>query len=427
MAQSLLNLSIDVNAKDNSGVTALHQATRRKNEPLIRLLLSRGAMVDCKDDDGRTPWSANIRSRDHQRILSILREVGADSSTRGLQGVSELYTAAKDGETDVVKFMLESGTNPSIQTNYQWAPLHWAASYGHTECVRLLIAAGADVSVVSDQRVTPLDLAIQAGQDAVTAMLIAAGGKKYQDLRPPSPAVQSTQLEEEGDWVSIQNTNSLNKEDPMIDAQLSTVRLSEDQTKLRLVYDKPLVRTLEYNTSVGQDVFVANTPGPSANIYEVSHVLESHTSAISVRHSPTRAEMWDYPLAPGHFNNNDILYDIARMRPDYQEFELRGRHQDPLRGIVRMHQDWIGGWRIRHDHENARTPLFRTTSDWSKAKYEDCRWSTEDGMLLARSGWEDMTPNLCFETGTDSKMQDVMVTCWIAKLWSETAALQRHE
>ena len=157
--------------------------------------------------------------------------------------------------------------------------------------MRLLIAADADVSVLSDQRVTPLDLTIQASQDAITAMLIAAGGKKYQDLRPPSSAVQPTQLEEEGDWVSIQNTNSLKQDDPMIDAQLDTVRLSEDQTKLRLVYDKPLIRTLKYNTTVDQYVFVANTSDPSANIYEVSHALESHTSAISVRHSPTRAEM----------------------------------------------------------------------------------------------------------------------------------------
>jgi len=427
MTQSLLDLSIDANAKDNSGITALHRATRRKNESLVRLLLFHGAMVDCKDDDGRTPWSANIRSQDHHRILSILREAGADPSTRGLQGVSELYTAAKDGETDIVKFMLENGTNPSLQTNYQWAPLHWAASYGHIECVRLLIAAGADVSVISDQRVTPLDLAIQAGQDAVVAMLIAAGGMKYQDLSPPSPAIRLTQVEEEGGWVTIQNTESSKSEDPTSDAQLDNMGLPKDSTKLRLVYDKPLIRTLTYNTAVGQYVFVAGTSGPYANIYEVSHVLESHTSAISVRHSPTRAEMWDYPLAPGRFNDSDILYDIVRMRPDYQEYELRGRHQGPLPGIVKMHRDWTGGWRIRHDRENAKTPLFRTTSDWSKYKDEDCRWSTEHGVLLARSGWEDMTPNLYFETEIEPKMQDIVVACWIAKLWSETAALHRQE
>ena len=44
-------------------------------------------------------------------VLKVLLDAVADPSTRGLQGVSELYTAAKDGETDCVKHMLECGTN----------------------------------------------------------------------------------------------------------------------------------------------------------------------------------------------------------------------------------------------------------------------------------------------------------------------------
>ena len=425
MARGLLSLSVDVNAKDSSGQTALHRATRRRNESLIRLLLANAATIDCKDDDGRTPWSANVRSRDH-RILDLLREAGADTSTRGLQGVSELYTAAKDGETEIVRFMLESGTDPSIQTNYQWAPLHWAASYGHTECVQLLIEAGADVSVVSDQRVTPLDLAIQGNQDAIGAMLITAGAKKFQDLQSVPPGDQSTQLEEEREQVPVYKVDTLEAESATGHVLPKREGVPVER-KLRLVYDKPLLRTLEYNTAVGQYVYMANTPGPSKNIYEVSHVLESLATSISVRHSPTRAEMWDYPLKPGHFNENDILYNIIRMRPDYQEFELRGRHQDPLPGTIRMHRDWTGGWKIRHDNEEEKMPLFRTTPDWSKRKDEDCRWTSEAGMLLARSGWEDATPNLCFEVGAERRMQDVIVTCWIAKLWSETVALQRHQ
>lgn len=426
MTKCLLDLLVDINAADNSGQTALHRAARRKNESLIRLLLTNGAIVDCKDDDGRTPWSANVRSRDH-RILSILRKAGADPSTRGLQGVSELYTAAKDGETDIVKFMLESGTDPSIQTNYYWAPLHWAASHGHLECVRLLVEAGADISVISDQKVTPLDLAIQANQDAVVEMLYAAGAKKYQDLRSPTPVAGLNQMEEDGEWISIHNTDRSENDACSVPRLSTNDDSSKGLIKLRLVYDKPLVRTLKYNTAVGQFVFIANTSGPSENIYEVSHVLETHINTISVRNSPTRAEMWDYPLPPDHFNEDDILYDITRMRPDYQEFEFRGRHQDHLPGTIRMHRDWTGGWKIRHDHEKATSSLFRTTPDWSKDREEDCRWTSESGMLLARSGWEDATPNLCFEIGIEKMLQDVVVVCWIAKLWSETVALQRHE
>ena len=102
--------------------------------------------------------------------------------------------------------------------------------------------------------------------------------------------------------------------------------------------------------------------------------------------------MWNYPLKPGHFKEDDILYDVVRMRPDNQEFELRGRHQSALPGTIRMHRDWTGGWKIRHDREAEKTPLFRTTPDWSKHKDEDCRWTSEAGMLLARSGWDNATP-----------------------------------
>lgn len=426
MAQTLIALSVDVNAKDNSGQTSLHRATRRNNEPLVKLLLLNKATVDCKDDDGRTPWSANVRSLD-SRVLDVLRNAGPDPSTKGLQGVSELYTAAKDGETDTVRFMLKSGTNPSIQTNYQWAPLHWAASYGHIECVRLLVEAGADVSVVSDQRVTPLDLAIQACQNTVVDILSAAGAKEHKDIRVDPPRESIAQSKEDNEWVPVQKGDATEYQQNTSHVLPEKRCVATNQTKLQLVYDKPLTRTLKYNAAVGQYIFMAGTTGSSENIYEISHVLESHTSLISVQHSPTRAEMWDYPLPPGHFDDNDILYDIVRIRPDYQEFELRGRHQDHLPGIILMHRDWTGGWKIRHDYEEAKKPLFRTTPDWSQQKDEDSRWTTETGMLLARSGWDDATPNLCFEVGAKQSLQDVIVTCWIAKLWSETAASQRRD
>ncbi len=52
---------------------------------------------------------------------------------------------------------------------------------------------------------------------------------------------------------------------------------------------------------------------------------------------------------------------------------------------------------------------------------------TEEGKLLARTGMEDVTPTLCFEHGVEKPMQDVLVSCWVGKLWSEAVTGQMRE
>ena len=97
--------------------------------------------------------------------------------------------------------MLKSGTNPSIQTQYGWAPLHWAASYGHIDCVKLLLEAGAEPNTVSDQRVTPLDLATQADQSIVIEVLHKVCAKLYQDTE--AAAEHKVSELEKDEWDSI--------------------------------------------------------------------------------------------------------------------------------------------------------------------------------------------------------------------------------
>ena len=422
MVETLLALGIDVDSKDDLGQTALHRATRCKDEKMVRLLLKNGADVEYKDDDHRTPWSANLRCK-NPGILQILLDAGANPSTCGQQGVSELYTAAKDGDTEIVKYMLKSGTNPSIQTQYGWAPLHWAASYGHVDCVKLLLEAGAEPNAVSDQRVTPLDLATQADQSIVIDVLHQVGAKLYQDTEAAAED-KFNELEKDREWVSINPPD----QDNIGVASLDEGKLDPDVEKLCLCYDKPLARTLLNPAAVGRYVYPSGTTGAVNDIYEVSDFLESSSAVISVRRSKTRAEMWEYSRSESHFDVDDMSYEVVKSKADYQEFELSGRQQDPFAGTMTMHKDWTGGWRVRHNIEgNSKPYLLRTTPEWSKNKEEDSRWMLEDGILQARSGWNDATPWICIELSTNRQMQDLIVTCWVVKLWSETAALQRRD
>lgn len=138
--------------------------------------------------------------------------------------------------------------------------------------------------------------------------------------------------------------------------------------------------------------------------------------------------MVENPLSPDFFESSTTLYQVRRMTRDYQQLEMTGSMQSSYPGTISMLKDWTGGWKARHIHDGESDYLFRNTPDWSKMKEEGCRWMTEDGTLLARTSTEDnITPVLTFEHGLQKGMQDVIVSCWIGKLWSETAALQGRE
>lgn len=422
MVTHLLEHGIDVDSRDNAGKTPLHRATRRKNEDMMRLLIGRDAKVDARDDDGRTPWSDNLRLLD-SRILGLLLQNGADPNTKGLQGLSELYTAGRNGEAALVKYMLDSGTNPSIASKYDWAPLHWAASYGYVECTRLLIEAGANLSPLSDQNVTPLDLAVEAKQSVTSEMLTQAGAKRGSDPTLEGARHQLEKNERVDEWTYNEDFNP-NLSRPHEEAERAA------NEKLILVWDKPLQRTLQHPKLVGQFLYPSGSYTPRGYIYEISQVMELATHTLSVRKSRTRAWMRDYPLPASRFDTSDALYDIVRLRPDAQDFELRTRTQaqEHAGGVLRLHRDWTGGWKLKRwpaAGQGAPYYVVRVTPDFSKLDSdEESRWTSGTAAaLLARTGWDDGTPNICFEPGVDRDTQDLMVVCWIAKLWSEFAGM----
>ncbi|KAI4121098.1 MAG: hypothetical protein LQ347_006957 [Umbilicaria vellea] len=333
----------------------------------MRLLLQNGAEVDCKNDEGRTPWSANVRSL-NKRLLDILIEAGANPNTKGHQGVSELYDGATNGETELVALMLESGTDPSIKTQFLWAPLHWAVYYGHMECVKLLISYGAELSSVSDQDATPLDLALRANQLAIADVLVRAGAKESREVVPPDSPIPSNEKAAVDDWsASLPQQND--------DGGL--------QIKLSLAFDKPLQQGL----LVGQFIYPSTIKAPKDHIYQISHLLETPTQMLQIRQAQRRADMVEYPLGPEQFDAESALYDVVRTALDYQTFEIRPRTQSCLSGIIRMHRDWTGGWKIHHKYDGNTDYLFRTTPDWCKMKEEGCRWMMENGTSFSKNGF----------------------------------------
>ncbi|RPB02411.1 ankyrin, partial [Choiromyces venosus 120613-1] len=68
-----------------------------------------------------------------------------------------LSWAAARGQTHLIKFLVEKGTDVNLKTGHQLrTPLHEACENGHEDAVSLLLAAGADASIPDVHGDTPL-------------------------------------------------------------------------------------------------------------------------------------------------------------------------------------------------------------------------------------------------------------------------------
>jgi S1-C subfamily serine protease len=69
--KAVLDSGLDVNAKDRHGWTALHAAAMFAQVELSRFLLSRGAQLNARDIDGRTPFARRVSARRAQRAVVL--------------------------------------------------------------------------------------------------------------------------------------------------------------------------------------------------------------------------------------------------------------------------------------------------------------------------------------------------------------------
>ena len=102
----------------------------------------------------------------------------AEQQRRGISAEEydrKLHDAAKDGDAELVKLLIDAGTDVNKANANEWTPLCTAAANGRTDCVKLLINAGADVNKADEDSETPLFTAAANGHAECMKLLIDAG------------------------------------------------------------------------------------------------------------------------------------------------------------------------------------------------------------------------------------------------------------
>jgi ankyrin repeat protein len=176
--QKLLDLGADPNIADNEGYTSLHYSVKGTPD-IVELLVRRGAVVDARDNFGRTPLflAGVIKNSNNVAIVKTLVALGADPNTTDSNNLPPIAVAAINNNLGLVKALAEVGTNNEAMLE----AMHEAARVGATEIVQLLASLGVSVNQCSTTRQPPLFRAIAEGHMETTMKLIELGAKDKLD------------------------------------------------------------------------------------------------------------------------------------------------------------------------------------------------------------------------------------------------------
>ncbi|MGB2863329.1 MAG: ankyrin repeat domain-containing protein, partial [Sedimentisphaerales bacterium] len=198
----LISEGADVNVKNNEGLTPLHCAAREGHKEIVELLLAHGADVNVGGADyNRTATEFAMRSN-HTDIVQLLVSKGADISPlhfalytkdetkardliegdtdvsrRTPNGTTPLDRAVVAGLKDIAELLIAKGADVNAKDNWDWTPLH-SAVYGNKDIVELLISEGANVNARDGASRTPLWYAKDKGNTEIVELLRKHGAKE---------------------------------------------------------------------------------------------------------------------------------------------------------------------------------------------------------------------------------------------------------
>lgn len=172
----LLQIGADVNTEDDLWGSTLQRAVSQGQLGIVRYLASEGgANLNAPGRlGGSGPLITAISVGDVSMFSFFFGLQTCLETQHGVWG-NVLQTASLLGRLEIVKEILDSGTNIDAYLEPHDSALIMAIQAGHFEIAELLISRGADVNIVTSKYGIALHLAAAGGIEKIVKLLVQAG------------------------------------------------------------------------------------------------------------------------------------------------------------------------------------------------------------------------------------------------------------
>ncbi|XP_060090812.1 M-phase phosphoprotein 8 isoform X2 [Heteronotia binoei] len=149
-----LNSSEEYNLdqEDSSGMTLVMLAAAGGHDDILRLLIRKGAKVNCRQKNGTTAL-IHAAEKNYLTTVAILLEAGACVNLQQNSGETALMKACKRGNYDIVRLMIENGADCNISSKHQSNALHFAKQCNNLHVYEHLRSHLATLSRVAEETI----------------------------------------------------------------------------------------------------------------------------------------------------------------------------------------------------------------------------------------------------------------------------------